>query len=143
MFADSPSDFYHSADVERGQWMAERPEFSVTSRGLKFEISLKPPVLSPVGYSTEQYPLFLNCNLCDLNRPLWVFLQQYNHETFFRYYYRGFKIDKDVKKRSHEWLLQGRAAPRQAIYCKMPDGDMPHNSRELSGFVGVRRYLLL
>jgi hypothetical protein len=76
--------------------MAERPEFSVTSRGLKFEILLKLRVPSTVGYFTELYPLSLNCNLCDLNRQLVVFLQQYNHEAFFRYYYRGSKNDKDV-----------------------------------------------
>ena len=119
VLAESPADFANSSNIVRGDWIYGRPDFTVTSKGLKLETSL----LHHVSWTDSKdaqhllYPFVLNCYV-DGNPdfPFVVFLDEYKDGRFCRYNSVDLQRQHGHRGAQKDWEQDNLRGEQRVIY---------------------------
>lgn len=101
MLADSPTYFKHSGNIVRGLWDSERPEFTITNKGLRFVAPADHdfPWTSPGNKEYELRPFALNCyTIEDKTQPIGLVLVRIGPCLFRRYQSRNIQFSRKTRK---------------------------------------------
>jgi hypothetical protein len=119
MLADSPAYFKHSSNIVRGQWDCERPDFTITNKGLRFVAHSEHDFwwISPANEEYEFRPFALNCyTLEDKKQPVALLLLRIGGSFCRRY----LSLNVPISRKTRDDLLAQLEDPHEGerLYCQ-------------------------